>query len=348
MKRSISSSSNQHFKSQNSASSVKPSLFDSITTDFLNSHYRYAKQLPLTGINHIIIYHNSILSLLEKADDGRVKQIAEEATPALKVEYKFYKSLSHITVWLNIILNSILNNKQHTHSSQEELERIKSYLSSLKQSSNQCSNEEHGIICSLIMFIEQVIATFSMHHIAQMQKKYTAEIFHANERYAQRATELQLNGIHDIMNSWLNAYSLNLDATRILVVCAHGPKRNLIEIQYFINLFARYGLSDAEKVKEYVLPVTMLDEQISKVTQQQLVDFLRKFEVNRCVGEHMLGDAGAMTKDVLGKYAQRVLTKQTCPFHNPNSLSRFSHFAPKKKVVTEDTVLSLSDNHSLK
>jgi hypothetical protein len=277
------------------------------------------------------------LTLLKKEEKGRIDEVVKANTPALNTEYKFLKSMAHISVWLNVVLQSLVNRTENVNEDKEELLRIKSHLHVLRKWNNTLQESEHSVIDSLIHLIEQVLVTSSLNEITLLRKKYLTEMFDANKRYAQRATELQLNGMHHIMSSWFKEYRLNLEATRVLIVCAHGPKRNLIEIQYFLDLYAKHGFPNAEKAKGLVIPVTMLDEQIRKVKQKQLITFLRTYILNSDIGKDMLDDDMAMTKDVLGPYAPAVLERQACPFHNASkALKNLSHFAVKKEITAVD------------
>jgi hypothetical protein len=279
------------------------------------------------------------LTLLKKTEKGDIEKVVHSSTPALEHEYKFLKSMAHISVWLNVVLQAF--KEEHSDKNKDELLRIKYHLSVLKRLNTTLLEKEEEIIHSLNLLIEQVLITSSVREIAHLRKKYFAELLDANKRYAQRATELQLNGMHCLMDSWLKAYTLNLEATRVLIVCAHGPKRNLIEAQYFLNLYNQHGIAHGEKARGYVIPVPMLDEQIARVKQEQLIAFLRKYILNSDIGKDMLDDDKAMTKDVLGPYAPSILKKQTCPFHGAQMLKKLSYFAVKKKITTEEENTSI-------
>jgi hypothetical protein len=69
----------------------------------------------------------------------------------------------------------------------------------------------------------------------------------------------------------------------------------------------------------------MLPEQMATVSQFSLINFLKKHETNRQIGQSMLGDSNAMKKDVLGPYAPEVL-KQLCPFYIKTDLLNHSMF----------------------
>lgn len=245
--------------------------------------------------------------------------------------------MAHISVWLNVILQAIINTGTTEKKPLSELARIKIHLLSLGEWNRFLDKNEKDVINFLVELIDKIGLSSSIEHISQVQQDYLVRIADVNTSYAQKATELQLNGMHHLVQAWRNIYQLNWDTTRVLIVCAHGPKRNLIEKQYFLDLYAEHGFPINKEINKYVLPVTMLDEQIATVTQKHLIDFLRKFQVNGSIAESMLGNFMAMTEDVLAPHAEPVLKKQKCPFYTYSAaIKKLSHFATKKDVAATE------------
>ncbi len=312
---------------------------ETIKKEFLESHYQYAKQQPLIGINHVIIYHKGSLALLEKKPDEALVERELVDTPALQTEYNLIKSMAHLSVWLNIILDSIIAKAKQTKQHQTGLLSIRAHLELLKKSDDTLIKNEYKVIDSLIAVIDKIMVS-SIEEVKKIQKFYLAQISIINMSYSQKATELQLNGMSQVISSWIEKHKLNLKDTRVLIVCAHGPKQDLIETQYFLHLYKQAGMANAEQLG-YVLPVTMLAEQIATLSQEHLINFLRKHQMNSLIGERMLDDPNAMNSDVLGKFAPPVLEKQKCPFHQISSYLKFSLFAPKKEqseISAEDSL----------
>lgn len=286
----------------------------------------------MNGINHVLIYHKGTLALLEKNADGLLTEISQATTPALEEPYNLVKSIAHLSVWINVLLQSIINKKEQTPIHQTDLVRIQAHLNLLKKCEIKLVKDEYEVINSLNQLIDCVLSATSIDVIKSLQKQYLIRMAEINSEYSKRATELQLNGMHHIMSTWFERHKLDLGTTRVLIVCAHGPKRDLIEKQYFLNLYTKHGVLEAEELKGYIIPVTMLDEQIADVSQQQLLDFLKKYQMNSLIGEAMLGDPMAMTRDVLAPFAAPVLQKQGCPLHMLDSLKKLSLFAPSKET----------------
>ncbi|RUR09873.1 hypothetical protein [Legionella sp. km772] len=282
-----------------------------IKKDFLTSHHYYAKQQSLDGINHVIIYHNATLSLFEKKFDGSLVELVNAVTPALQTAYNVVKSIAHLSVWLTIILDSIVAKNEKDNKHLTELLSIKAHLALLTKCDDKLIGSELLALSQMNELIDKIIDVRSIKEIQKIQKQFLLTMSTANVRYSQRATELQLTGLEEILTTWLTAYKLNLKNSRVLVVCAHGPKQDLVETQYFNHLYKRFGLFDAEQLG-YIIPVPMLTEQLANIDHEHLLNFLRRHQMNAQIGRQMLDDPTAMNRDVLGQYAPAVLKKQ-CP-----------------------------------
>lgn len=113
----------------------------------------------------------------------------------------------------------------------------------------------------------------------------------------------------------MDRLKIELDTTRVLITTAHGPREDLIEKQYFLDIYAQGGIINAEKGTNHIICVEMLPEQIATVSQDALIAFLKKHQMNnKSIAINMLDDDQAMNKDILGKYAPEVL-KKLCPFN---------------------------------
>lgn len=175
-------------------------------------------------------------------------------------------------------------------------------------------SRELTVIKLILDYVYRVPEVKYLAELRALQVQYLDEMKSINETYAAKATKLQLSGIHQIMSQWKEEYNIQLDSTRVLIVSAHGPRNDLIEKQYFLDLYAKQGFIDAEHGSSHIICVEMLPEQSATVSKDSLIDFLRKHQINMQVGANMLGDSMAMDKDVLGQYAPEVL-KNLCPYH---------------------------------
>lgn len=235
-----------------------------------------------------------------------------QTTPAQGEQYNLIKSLSHLSVMLDRALQSIKDAGFTREKEEVELQRIQSLLTLLKKLNHDFLEKELEVINWMLGIIDQALAVDGKEQIQCIHAQYLREIQSTNEKYSRQAADLQIHGLHEKISYWMARENIQLEKTRILIVCARGPRKDLIEKQYFHWLYSEQGIME-EKDKDYVLCVEMLPEQMSTVTTSMLLDFLRKHETNAHIGRNMLGDSNAMYKDVLGKYAPPILRK-LCPF----------------------------------
>jgi hypothetical protein len=184
----------------------------------------------------------------------------------------------------------------------------------------------------------------SIGHIYCLQAQLVQDIKSINMNYLARATELQLKGIHQIVSRWMSSEEVVLVNSHVLIVTSHGPREGLIEKQYFLDLFSKQGIVDAEKESGHIICVEMLPEQIATVKQSSIINFLKKQQLNRQIGQNMLGDSNAMKKDVLSQYAPPVL-EQLCPLHLKTDLMQHSMFKHVHLVDKERARNNLDNWH---
>lgn len=213
-----------------------------------------------------------------------------------------------------MIVQSIITDKTFEIHHEEDLQNIKNQLKALKQLNHNSIDHECAVIDRILMYISKVIHAKSLAQIKLIQVQYLQEMKSINETYAATATRLQLNGLHQTIVQWMSQLNIHLDSSRVLIVSSHGPREDLIEKQYFLDLYAQHGIQNAEKGSSHIICVEMLPEQIATVSKESLIDFLRKHQINMMIGQNMLGDPQAMNKDVLGRYAPEVI-KKLCPYH---------------------------------
>lgn len=81
--------------------------------------------------------------------------------------------------------------------------------------------------------IEKASACEHISHLKDLSESYLRDMFSHHERYGRQATEFQLHGLEHITSGWLDKYAINLKSTYIVIVGSRGPKKELIELQYF-------------------------------------------------------------------------------------------------------------------
>lgn len=286
-----------------------------IKHEFLESHNQYANVKPLTHINHVITYTNGHLSLWRKNLDDSFSEVELLKTPALEENYILIKSISHLSVWLSFVLQSIIDGKVKSIHHDQDLQKIKFYLSRLKEIEHDWLKNERSVMNKIEKIIDQVSYSNNIIQINTIYFHYLLVITTINKAYSLQATQLQLHGMNHIVLNWIKQEDIKLDKTRVLIACAHGPRQDLIEKQYFLDLYSKQGIENAEKESGHIICVEMLPEQIDSLDRSILIDFLKKHLLNSQIGKTMLGDPNAMNKDVLGEYAPGVLNN-LCPIHH--------------------------------
>ncbi|MFC3908824.1 hypothetical protein ACFORL_07005 [Legionella dresdenensis] len=230
------------------------------------------------------------------------------ATPALEEDYKIAKSLTHVSVTFMLIIQDIIKNEKKSAQHIKDLELVAQQLARLENISGEKS-EYLIIIKQMTEHWHKLSVETSLSKIKDFHVQYLSEITPSHERLAHRATKLQLEGIHQIISTWVVENNLQLNRTRVLISCAKGPREKLIEKQYMQWLYSQQGIGDWEN---NIICVEMLPEQLTTVTTHELITFLKKQQFNEQIGKIILGDHNAMNKDILGEYAPKVLPT-LCP-----------------------------------
>ncbi|KTD82851.1 hypothetical protein [Legionella waltersii] len=305
-----------------------------LSKQFLQSHEHYASQTPLVGIDHVIIYHKGNLSLWNKNSINDLELIARRNTPAVKEAYQFIKSLSHCSVWLSMVMQSLQEKKAMTPYHYRDIQQIICCLNQLKllvsdqeliaklyeqlcestAPNDTLSTAKGDPIDLLLSFAIQALSKGNneqeMKSLLQSFLKSSQEL---NTHCASYATKIQLQGMHRILLDWTDKHLIQVKNTRVLIVVASGPREQLIERQYFEEMLAKQNLKNDEQGIRYIHCIEMLPQQIATVTDKELIGFLQQHELNSSIGKNMLNNPLGMDKDVLSEHAPEAL-KGICPF----------------------------------
>jgi hypothetical protein len=298
-----------------------------IRQDFLASHHKHAQSQSLININHVLIYLNGNLSLWGKKTNGNFDEIETLGTPALEKQYNVLKSIPHLGIWLDLILQSIIDEKEKSLVHQKDLWDLKESVLSLRSLDDVSLQKELPVLDQVMRAIDKALFAKTTEQVQCVQAQFLQEIRKTNERYSAQATELQLNGLHQMTGKWIKQEGVQLEKSRILIVTSHGPREDLIEKQFFLDLCLKSGIVDAENKTGHLICVEMLPEQMATVTQPSLIDFLKKQEINRQIGRHLLDDSNGMNKDILGQYAPPVL-ERLCPFYSKKNHALLKNAPP--------------------
>jgi len=269
----------------------------------------------------VIVYSNSSLSLWQHAGSGQYKQLETAPSPAKEEPYILLKTLSHISVWLSITLQSMAAQKLWLAKTNPELNKIHTSLNTLKNLGNQQLKPHLPVMDYTLSVIQQAKTCQQATEIVQLQQDYLQQSKACNEHYSRLATRIQLQGLHKIVETWRTQRMLNLHRSRVMIVGPHGPRDQLIEKQYFHDMYVRAGIADGEHNNGHLVYVEMLPEQLQDIDIASLItSFLGRHQINKLIGKELLNDEQAMFNDVLGKYAPPVIKELAekkqggCPF----------------------------------
>ncbi|NDH08474.1 MAG: hypothetical protein EBY16_02425 [Gammaproteobacteria bacterium] len=116
-----------------------------------------------------------------------------------------------------------------------------------------------------------------------------------------------MHGLEHITSGWLDKYAINLKSTYIVIVGSRGPKKELIELQYFHRLRSRHGITDVNTLSGGIIYTEMLPEQMKNLSLPTIVSDVARDLASQDVAEGMLGDRTAMHRDVLSRHARPVI-----------------------------------------
>lgn len=245
--------------------------------------------------------------LLQRRVDGQFETIETVATAAKQESYILIKTISHYIVRLHLVVEAILKGEIALVQITRNLEPLRSQLSTFKTNYLHHVKTELPVIDLSLRMIENLSDCTSLNEVEVLSKHYTMEMESHHERYGRQATERQLRSLDNITSRWLELYAVNLRSTYIIMVGARGPKKDLVEMQYFKSLRAQHGLADKKSSRNGTIYSEMLPEQMD-VTIQVLLHDLARDLVNQDVGEGMLNNREAMNEDILGRHAKSILS----------------------------------------
>ena len=273
---------------------------------FLDTHETYAKH-HLVGIQHFIIYLNGHLHLWKPIAHGEYQEIEKTETPALMESYIVHKTLIHKITELLILWNAL----EHHHASiaivKAELLRMTEDLENLSTQLGPDHSAQHlKTIDFLINTIMRATDCKTLEELAHIQCEFSRKMFPIITTYGQECTRLQLEGLHTIMKRWTAEHSILADTSRVIIVGTRGPRKDMIEKQFFEDHYKKAGTSP-KTIADRVLYEERAGHLIPDTDITKLIEDFGKYLLNQTVGLKGLGNKDAMNEDVLGIYAPKVL-----------------------------------------
>jgi len=288
--------------------SISPSYYSEsqkklLQDPLLELHSECAKYYT-SNIDSVIIYLNGYLYLLSGNNlvDKSMSDYLREETPARKPGYNKLKTMAHISANINIILLPYLTGKTLCGSYIPiALNKLSEYISGLKKSQGSDS-----IFDDTLKYIELLKDCKNKGEMEKVLREYNKLSLNKNMQLCKLSAKLQINGINKIISKWKSEGYLASGNTKIIIAGSQGPRKKLIEKQYFER---QYGT-------ESVTYVEMLPKQLLNVTPYDLLERLLEDEQNKTIGDYMFSNSEALFEDILGDHAKEPLEALSkCPFH---------------------------------
>lgn len=232
-----------------------------------------------------------------------------------------------------LVLQSMIRKQEKTIRHAQDLRIINKQIQGMKRVIEEDMKEHLPNVCNILKHIRKIRMLQQMDTLPCIKAQLLNDIQSINDAYRENAANVQWDDMTAIVNNWRLEHRIELERTRILIACAKGPKKNLLELQFFHHIYKEDGLSTGEE-SDYIDDFEMLPKQLSTISNDCLVRELKSKLLNAQLAIDMLhGNAKGMEEDVLGEYAKhrRTLAK-SCPYKATSS--RHSLFAGKKEIHT--------------
>ncbi|WED44547.1 hypothetical protein [Legionella cardiaca] len=302
-KEQLTSSRHPHrYRLFHSVSHVLPQHYLSKSCDKANSrfhtiHAQYARKSLKE--NYIIILLQGELSLWKKGSDGDYLQVTSQSSAAKSVAYNYLKTILHISTTL-LILNdmqkkdAILNDdiQSHLQGMIEELKELQKWELELEQEPLALGRQLTTLLLQQLQTeqsLQQLVV--NLHH---QQKSLLQKI-------SQYVTAMQLHSMHAILLGWELEGVLIKAESRAAVVGTQGPRKGMIEVQYFQHYFKDTPIDHP------VFYAEMPPQLMGQATGLMIIEYLSKELCNNLVGEMVFNNKKAMQEDILHAYAAPVL-----------------------------------------
>ena len=150
--------------------------------------------------------------------------------------------------------------------------------------------------------------------VKELKVSYTNKLKNAVFYCNSKATEIQLSTLHTIVRQWQEQHQFDVARSRIIIVSPHGPRIGRIETQYFTRWCEeKLGISNIEDNMLY--SIECLPWLFDALDVKSLIDqFLMGSELNKTIGEEILGDRMKMFRDILESHGKPTLDNLfSCP-----------------------------------
>lgn len=271
----------------------------------------------IADIQHVVIYLNAILYLWKRNHLGNYEEIDKIATPASLNPYVLRKTLIHKQVELEIIWSALCQKEISWHAMQLVMEKLTHDLHQLAQAlhliENKANSPSIDVIHSTLDAILQTKLCNKLDDIHGLKEKYLEDMKPVVMLYGKQVSKMQLDGINDIMQLWASNHRLNLLSTHTIIVGAKGPRKGMIEVQYFEHRYKQH-----QKIPtDYIHYVESPTDSMPEIKIPQLINEWARHCLNQRIGKER-GNINMMNEDILSEHALEVLREQdgvgNCPY----------------------------------
>jgi hypothetical protein len=268
-------------------------------------------------IDTVIVYKGDELSLWKKRDGTH--QRVECVIPTNDLRYTRLKQIAHIHVMMTLIMDECCQSPAEYQLGIENLKnnllpKINSMLDPSCTSALYAEDATWQIkilqetrLCMLNLLSSSFM---SVDVLQQCKKEYIERLKPATYYSNSKATEVQLNCLHVFMQQWIARHHIVPESSRVIIVSPHGPRIGRIEMQYYARWY-EVALGDVVIEDNLLYSIETLPSKFADLdVKRDLIDgMLIGAELNKGIGEKMLGGREKMFSDILESHAGPILDR---------------------------------------
>lgn len=229
-------------------------------------------------------------------------------SPALQKEYDNIKTSSHLSLIVIMKVNDILSNPGLFPCRENLLLNLRNLLVCSPSEAFLSDDSNQQMVNLALSFIDKAIAISEYHEVKGLLKDTIQLINSMNKLLMSAASKLQITGLNSVVSEWISDYQIDLRRSRVIIAGAKGPRKRMIEKEFFIRLFLDYGISDADKEDRWIYYAEMLPIQSSDLSAELLIkQCLGPHELQKLIGALMFDSEDAMFEDLLADSAKEHL-----------------------------------------
>ena len=266
----------------------------------------------------VIVYKGDELSLWKKQAESW--QPVAKTIPTLDVRYIRLKQIAHIHVEVVLKLDDCCISAEQASVSMHELQHIHLPEINLLLEENSLKQLHPEDVAMQALVLQE--SRNCINALFQLPMPLTqSALEEINERYVNTlkgaifyingiATEAQLSNLHALVQHWQDSFQLKAARSRVIIVSPPGPRIGRIEAQYFSWWYE--DALDSTNIKNNMLySIDELPQKFAALDEKSdlIESFLMGSELNKRIGERILGGREKMFSDILKAHAEPVKKK---------------------------------------